>query len=58
MSVEARESEDARGGAAPPLRLFAVDDSKMILTIYRGILHKPFTAEELGTALRDLGKMR
>ncbi len=31
--------DQASSGAAPALRVFAVDDSKMILTIYRGILH-------------------
>lgn len=36
--VEARDDE-AGSGAAPSLRVFAVDDSKMILNIYRGILH-------------------
>jgi CheY-like chemotaxis protein/HEAT repeat protein len=32
-------TEQARGQAAPMLKVFAVDDSKMILNIYRGVLH-------------------
>ncbi|WP_319523695.1 HEAT repeat domain-containing protein [Breoghania sp.] len=31
---------EAQSDAAPSLKVFAVDDSKMILNIYRGILHK------------------
>jgi len=38
-SVETRADDQARSAAAPSLRVFAVDDSKMILNIYRGILH-------------------
>jgi DNA-binding NtrC family response regulator len=32
-------ADQASSGAVPALRVFAVDDSKMILNIYRGILH-------------------
>ncbi|MCB2147776.1 MAG: response regulator [Deltaproteobacteria bacterium] len=38
-SLAARVSEKACSGDSPSLKVFAVDDSKMILNIYRGILH-------------------
>jgi CheY-like chemotaxis protein len=38
-SLAARVSEQACSGDSPSLKVFAVDDSKMILNIYRGILH-------------------
>ena len=38
-SLTARVSEQACSDGAPALKVFAVDDSKMILNIYRGILH-------------------
>ncbi|WP_319407751.1 HEAT repeat domain-containing protein [uncultured Desulfosarcina sp.] len=39
-SLAARVSEKVCSGASPSLKVFAVDDSKMILNIYRGILHR------------------
>jgi len=38
-SLAARVTDQARSDTAPSLKVFAVDDSKMILNIYRGILH-------------------
>ena len=38
-SLAARVSEQACSDGTPALKVFAVDDSKMILNIYRGILH-------------------
>lgn len=37
--LAARVSDQAVSNAAPALKVFAVDDSKMILNIYRGSLH-------------------
>jgi CheY-like chemotaxis protein/HEAT repeat protein len=53
--------DQASSGAVPALRVFAVDDSKMILSIYRGILHSlgcesklfEFPAEALQTVKSD-----
>ena len=38
-SLAARVADQACSDASPSLKVFAVDDSKMILNIYRGILH-------------------
>ncbi len=38
-SLAARVSGQVSRGAEPSLKVYAVDDSKMILNIYRGILH-------------------
>lgn len=42
-----RVAEQATGESAPALKVFAVDDSKMILNIYRGTLHSLGCAPQL-----------
>jgi CheY-like chemotaxis protein/HEAT repeat protein len=46
-SLATRVTDQASISAAPTLKVFAVDDSKMILNIYRGILHSLGCESEL-----------
>ncbi len=57
-SLAARVTDQAGSGDEAALKVFAVDDSKMILNIYRGILHslgcEPKLFEFPAEALKDL----